>query len=129
MTIDQRGQVGAAAGAGGPAAGGLVVPLEALDRDAVALAGGKGANLGELIRAGFPVPPGFCLSTTAYALATTGAGLESTLATLAALPPGDREGQATLAARVRETILGRAVPEAVQVALRIALDSIGPWEA
>jgi hypothetical protein len=25
--------------------------------------GGKGANLGELTRAGFPVPPGFCVTT------------------------------------------------------------------
>ena len=29
-------------------------------------AGGKGANLGELARAGFPVPPGFVLTTAAY---------------------------------------------------------------
>lgn len=28
--------------------------------------GGKGANLGELTRAGFPVPPGFCATTAAY---------------------------------------------------------------
>ena len=28
--------------------------------------GGKGANLGELTRAGFPVPPGFCVTTAAY---------------------------------------------------------------
>ena len=123
MTIDQRGRVGAAEGAGGPA-GGLVVPLQALDRDAVAVAGGKGANLGELIRAGFPVPPGFCLTTSAYALATAGAGLETTLAALATLPPGDQEGRATLAARVRETILATPVPEAVQEALRDALGAL-----
>jgi len=30
------------------------------------LAGGKGANLGELTRAGLPVPPGFVLTTAAY---------------------------------------------------------------
>lgn len=33
---------------------------------AVARAGGKGANLGELIRAGFDVPPGFVITTAAY---------------------------------------------------------------
>jgi pyruvate,water dikinase len=27
--------------------------------------GGKGANLGELTREGFPSPPGFCVTTTA----------------------------------------------------------------
>jgi Pyruvate phosphate dikinase, AMP/ATP-binding domain len=33
----------------------------------VAYAGGKGANLGELTRAGLPVPPGFVVGATAYA--------------------------------------------------------------
>ncbi|MFC5952443.1 PEP/pyruvate-binding domain-containing protein [Pseudonocardia lutea] len=31
-----------------------------------ALVGGKAASLGELIRAGFPVPPGSCVTTAAY---------------------------------------------------------------
>jgi hypothetical protein len=35
-------------------------------KDDVALAGGKGANLGELSHAGLPVPPGFVVITTAY---------------------------------------------------------------
>ena len=30
------------------------------------LVGGKGANLAELIAAGFPVPGGFCVDTTGY---------------------------------------------------------------
>ncbi|MET4637543.1 PEP/pyruvate-binding domain-containing protein [Mycetocola sp. 2940] len=44
-----------------------VLALDALGRGDVALAGGKGANLGELVRAGFPVPPGFVVTTDAYA--------------------------------------------------------------
>ncbi len=32
----------------------------------VALVGGKGANLGEMIAAGLPVPPGFCVTAKAY---------------------------------------------------------------
>lgn len=31
-----------------------------------ALVGGKGCNLGECTRAGFPVPPGFCVTSFAY---------------------------------------------------------------
>jgi phosphoenolpyruvate synthase/pyruvate phosphate dikinase len=37
-----------------------------LSRDDIDLAGGKGANLGELIRAGLPVRDGFVLTTDAY---------------------------------------------------------------
>ena len=32
----------------------------------VDLVGGKGANLGRLLRLGFPVPPGFVITTAAY---------------------------------------------------------------
>ncbi|MDF2976358.1 MAG: pyruvate phosphate dikinase PEP/pyruvate-binding [Actinomycetospora sp.] len=42
----------------------------------VALAGGKGANLGELVRAGLPVPPGVVLTTDAYAAFVAAAGLD-----------------------------------------------------
>ena len=44
----------------------FVVPLERLGRDDLVRAGGKGANLGELVRAGFPVPDGFIITTAAY---------------------------------------------------------------
>ena len=37
-----------------------------VDKDDVALVGGKGANLGELTRAGLPVPPGFIVTAKAY---------------------------------------------------------------
>src|SRR5688500_2510623 len=40
--------------------------LSELDRSDLPLAGGKGANLGALINAGMPVPPGFCITTDAY---------------------------------------------------------------
>ncbi|SDK93143.1 Pyruvate phosphate dikinase, PEP/pyruvate binding domain [Arthrobacter sp. ok362] len=47
-----------------------------------AIAGGKGANLGELIRAGFPVPPGFVITTAAYRLMLEETGLAQTLSAL-----------------------------------------------
>ena len=49
--------------------------LETLRRDTVERAGGKGASLGELMRAGLPVPPGFCVTTAAYRRAVVEAGL------------------------------------------------------
>src|SRR5438094_5151238 len=54
----------------------LTVYLAEIDRGAVALVGGKGANLGDLARAGFPVPKGFVLTTRAYALAAEAAGVD-----------------------------------------------------
>jgi rifampicin phosphotransferase len=45
----------------------IVHRLRELSRADLATAGGKGANLGEMIRLGLPVPPGFVVSTHAYA--------------------------------------------------------------
>lgn len=52
--------------------GGLVRPLEDLSAADVAVAGGKGANLGELMRAGMPVPRGFVVTTEAHGLSEDG---------------------------------------------------------
>ena len=48
----------------------LIRWFEDIKRDDVAVAGGKGANLGELFRAGFPVPDGFVVTADAYLAAT-----------------------------------------------------------
>ncbi|RME58476.1 MAG: hypothetical protein D6790_11930, partial [Caldilineae bacterium] len=44
----------------------ITLSLSQLTARDIPVAGGKGANLGELIQAGFPVPPGFVLTTAAY---------------------------------------------------------------
>lgn len=44
----------------------FIIPFSELDKSALGRAGGKGANLGELVRAGIPVPDGFCLTTKAF---------------------------------------------------------------
>lgn len=55
--------------------GDYTLPLTRItDRDQH-LAGGKGTNLGRLTGAGFPVPPGFVVTTTAYADFVDAAGL------------------------------------------------------
>lgn len=44
----------------------LCVWFNELTRDDVPLAGGKGANLGDMVQAGLPVPPGFVIAAPAY---------------------------------------------------------------
>src|SRR5438034_11329208 len=53
----------------------LVRSLDELTAVDLPEAGGKGANLGELRRAQFPVPDGFVITTAAYALAAEAAGV------------------------------------------------------
>lgn len=54
-----------------------------LNRTDIPLAGGKGANLGELTAAGFPVPAGFVLTTAAYAAFVQANGLQDEIVVLA----------------------------------------------
>ena len=46
----------------------LVVEFKNIDKDDLSLVGGKGANLGEMTKAGFPVPNGFAVTVPAYDL-------------------------------------------------------------
>ena len=47
-----------------------------IDSSHLGVAGGKGANLGEMIRRGAPVPPGFVVSVVAYRRFLAGSGLD-----------------------------------------------------
>ncbi len=107
----------------------LVLPLSDLDRTMLTVVGGKAANLGELIRAGFSVPAGFCVTTAAYARLCARADLDTYLSGLAATPRDDGARQAELATAIRtallETPLEASIVEAVTSAYQ-ALSSEEP---
>ncbi|MBB2745810.1 UNVERIFIED_ORG: pyruvate,water dikinase [Microbispora rosea subsp. rosea] len=69
----------------------LVAPLEAFGRDDLDLAGGKGANLGELVRGGFPVPAGFVVTTAAHETAVRRAGAGGPASAIPDMPREVRE--------------------------------------
>ena len=69
-----------------------VAPFASIGQGDLALVGGKGANLGEMTRAGFPVPSGFCVTTDAFKAFLEGAGDTVALfARLAAVNPEDTD--------------------------------------
>ena len=86
-----------------------VAPLSDLDRTAIASAGGKGANLGELVRAGLPVPDGFVVTTAAYADAAAAVDL-----------PVDGDGEA-----VRDRIATAPVPAALRAEIARGYAGLG----
>jgi len=85
----------------------FIAPFEQLGRGDLALAGGKGANLGELVNAGFPVPRGFAVTTDAYDLVLKESGLGRTIS--AALEEGPTAG-----ATIREAFLAAGVPPEIE---------------
>lgn len=103
-----------------------VVWFEDIGREHVPLAGGKGANLGELTRAGIPVPPGFIVTTGAYVSYLADANLSDKLASLlAALDVGDRKALDRTAAAARAIIVGSSELPACQASVREAYERLG----
>lgn len=86
--------------------------LDRVNRTHLPIAGGKGANLGELRQAGFPVPPGFCITTSAYdAVVGQSARMESFYEELGLLNVQDNEGMRHLSQRMREHIGSLPIPD------------------
>jgi rifampicin phosphotransferase len=108
-----------------------VLGLEEIDRTQVALAGGKGANLGELSRIeGIRVPPGFCVTTDAFRRAmTTVPGIADHLGRLSRLGPDDREAIGTLSAEIRRALEGIALPDDLAAAITRSLARLGEQAA
>ena len=103
----------------------FVVPLRELDAGALPAAGGKAANLGELIQAGLPVPEGFCVTTGAYGDVASAAGLAGIIDGLAATTPDDESRVVELAGRARERILNTPMPSHVAEAITSAYRDLG----
>src|SRR5258708_24306508 len=93
--------------------GRYVLSLEEIDRTQIAVVGGKGANLGEVMRIeGIGVPAGLCVTTEAFERIMADAlSLDGQLDPLARLKADDRERIRTLSAGVRRTIEGIAIPD------------------
>ncbi|HLK76519.1 MAG TPA: rifamycin-inactivating phosphotransferase [Streptosporangiaceae bacterium] len=108
-----------------------VLSLEQIDKTQVALAGGKGANLGELSRIdGIRVPPGFCVTTDAFRRIMAAApGIDDQLDRLSRLDPGDRQAIRTLSAEIRQTLEGIAIPDDLAAAITGSVTRLGEHAA
>ncbi|GAB2839362.1 PEP/pyruvate-binding domain-containing protein [Lentzea nigeriaca] len=84
------------------------VDFEAIDGTMLAIVGGKAANLGELTRAGLPVPQGFCVTTDAYRAVAAADELAS-----------------TTPENARRTLLETAVPQEIRDAIVAEYHKLG----
>jgi pyruvate,water dikinase len=83
-----------------------------IDRRDIALVGGKAANLGEMTRAGLPIPPGFVITVAAYERALEASGLASRVtAELKGLDINDSAALQRRAAAIRALVGDVALPE------------------
>ncbi len=102
--------------------------LTDVGRDDVSEVGGKAANLGELLSAGLPVPPGFVVTAGAYLRSMDETGVRDRLRTAFAEASAHVDDPAALeraARELQELVRSAGVPPSIARAVREAYGSLG----
>ncbi|SDC44200.1 pyruvate, water dikinase [Paenibacillus sp. UNCCL117] len=103
-----------------------VLNFNEIDRSDLPRVGGKGANLGEMTKAGLPVPPGFCVTTGAYrSFIQTSWQLDELFERLEQVRYDDLEQIRLLGQQIRAHLARVAMPSAVQSAIEQAWERAG----
>lgn len=86
-----------------------------IDKESLPYVGGKGANLGEMTKAGFPVPQGFCVTTLAYkALIQNSEEMKSLFKQLEGIKQDDLRQIQQLGQQIREHLSTLAMPQEIE---------------
>ena len=97
------------------------IPFPRLNKTNIPIAGGKGANLGEMTTAGFPVPPGFVMTTEAYDAFVQAHGLQQQIVDLASrVSADDPQSGEEAAAAIKGLFLTVERPEVIRQELLAA---------
>ena len=103
--------------------------FEDLSREDIPSVGGKGANLGELTQAGFPVPGGFVVTAEGYIAAMDEAGVRDDLRRgfgQACATAGDPAALAAAAEELQARIAGAGLPDSLRSEVLEAYHRLGP---
>lgn len=104
----------------------VTIPFAQLDRSRIAEAGGKGANLGELVRAGIPVPDGFVVVSSAYDAFLERTGTKAKLDEIAsALDVDDGVALQEASERMRALVFGAEIPPDIAASVLEAYRGLG----
>lgn len=104
-----------------------ILDFSAISAGDQARVGGKCASLGQMTQAGVAVPPGFAVTTDAFAVMLEDHGLRAEIGRhMAGLDPDDLESIDRVAQAIRIRIRGHKLPAAVEAAIRGAYAAMGP---
>ncbi len=97
---------------------GYVLEFERITKASLPVVGGKNASLGEMLRAGIRVPPGFAVTTDSYLEFITGAGINREIQNiLAAVNPDDMASLDSASAEIKNLMSNAPVPPAIAEAI------------
>ena len=89
-----------------------------LSKDDIPIAGGKGANLGELTNAGIPVPPGFVITAGTYQKFITETGIVNQINNmLASLDINNTPELQKVSEDIKQLIVTTDIPDDIQTAI------------
>ena len=89
-----------------------VKKFEELSKSDIGIAGGKGANLGELTQAGIPVPPGFVVTAQAYEYFMEEAGInDKVMSILDEIDINDTKALQAAAEEIKKIIIDSPIPD------------------
>lgn len=95
-----------------------VLGFDHVNKASVPTVGGKNASLGEMLKAGIRVPPGFAITTDSYLELITVAGIVAEMsAILDKVNPDDVTSLDDASARIQQLILGAPMPPAIAKAI------------
>lgn len=102
----------------------FILPFSTINKNDLLIVGGKGANLGEMTQAGFPVPSGFCVTTAAFTQFMAASGrVDSLYTALDSIMPNDLTATRRIGQQMRDELHTMPVPEEIAEAL------VAAWEA
>jgi len=107
-----------------------VLSFQEIDKSYLPYVGGKGANLGEMTQAGFPIPQGFCITTWAYrAFLQQSTEINRLFDLLDNLKADDIEQTRKLGQSIREHLQSLPMPEDIRVSILEAIQAAGQEKA
>ena len=100
--------------------------FDELTKENIPEVGGKGANLGEMTRAGFPVPEGFCVSSGAYFEHIYCNGIDKVISEqTASLDVHDIDALNKASTVIKNAILSGEIPKEIRDAIVSAYKKLG----
>ncbi|MBI3413369.1 MAG: phosphoenolpyruvate synthase [Candidatus Aenigmarchaeota archaeon] len=91
------------------------ISLDKVDKNSISLVGGKGANLGEMMKTRLPVPKGFVVTTDSYLAFISENRLQEKIErTLAELDIESSESLVKASEEIRKMVMGSQIPQPIE---------------
>jgi pyruvate, water dikinase len=96
----------------------FILNFENLDKNSLQLVGGKNASLGEMIKTGIRVPPGFAVTTDSYFSFISETAIKDKIFNiLSNIPPDEVESLNKASVEIQELINNASLPDVIQSAI------------